>query len=107
MSRTSPIISGVSEVKPGAPCCCSSKLHVAGMVPGEEMVAETMVGSDTPKTTPGTGVIVIGVIGSGACGTRTKVPAGQAMASTVRDVTVMVLPRVQAGNFDAKISNVS
>lgn len=96
-------MSGVSERKSAAPCCWISKLHVAGTVPGEGMVAELTVG------TPATEVIVIGMFGfgSGDCGTRTKVAVGHAIAITVREVTEIVLPRVHVGNFDAEICSVS
>ena len=60
------MVSVVSEVKPDTPCCCISKLHVAGTLPGEGMVAETTIGSEAPPTA----VMVIGVVGSGAWGTR-------------------------------------
>ena len=55
------------------------------------------------SVTPATGVMVSGAVGSGACGASTKLPGGQATAITVILVTEIVLPRVQAGNFEGEI----
>ena len=59
------------------------------------------------SVTPATGVMVTEAVGSGACGASTKLPGGQATARTVREVTEIVLPRVQAGNFDGEMLRVS
>ena len=63
--------------------------------------------------TPGTGSMSMTALGNGACGTRLNGPGGGAVAGchettrTVIEVTVMVLPRVHAGNLDADMLKVS
>ena len=54
---------------------------------------------------PATGVMLSRVGDSGVC--STKFPGCQATASTVSDVTEMVLPRVHAGNFVGEMVRVS
>src|ERR1039458_2085187 len=45
--------------------------------------------------------------GNGACGASRKLPGSQATAMTVSEVTVIVLPRVQGGNFSGVMLRVS
>ena len=70
---------------------------------GRAMVAAQTLGTVEPAT----GVMFSVAVGSGACGARTKSPGSHETASTVTEVTEIVLPRVHAGNFEGEIVSVS
>jgi hypothetical protein len=88
----------VSDRQSAAPTRCSSKLHgVPGdVVVGVNVAAETQT---RPSVTAATGFTGIG-FGADSGDWSMNCPGGQPRASTVTDVTLMVLPRVHTGNVD-------
>ena len=96
----------MSEWKSAAEACLILKLHQPSLTPGGNgMVAEQTLGTDEPAT--GVMLMLTPAEGSGAWGWITKFPGSQETASTVREVTDMVFPRVHAGNLEARIWTVS
>src|ERR1035441_3976820 len=93
----------VRERKSAALACLILKLHVPrGVFGGIVIVAAQTFGSVTPVT----GVMLTDAVGSGACGARTKFPDSHATASSVIEVTEMVLPLVHAGNLEGEMARV-
>src|SRR5204862_7652598 len=76
-------------------------------VPGDAFATATFPLATFGSVTPATGVRFTSVVGSGACGLRTKLPGSHAAAKTVSPVTVIVLPRAQRGNSDEPTSSTS
>src|SRR5712692_4968893 len=94
----SPMSSSASERKSPADAARSLNDHVPGDPGGGVTAPETTFGSLTPAT----GVSVISVVGSGASGRRMKLPGRCEVASAVRPLIVIVLPRDQFGNLEAE-----
>jgi len=94
----------VSEWKSAADCLRILNDQVPNDVFGGRVtVAAHIFGAVEPLT----GVMLRSELGSGDWGSRTKLVGSHESAKTVMLVTVIVFPRVQAGNFTGKILSVS